>query len=525
MESVQEKALKNEPNTKDYFVEVRNLKTQFFTSKGIVKALDGVTLGIRRGEIFGLVGESGCGKSVTASSIMDLIPDPPGKIMAGSVFIDGFNILSDLRKLSKVTIKSETNVKIKRNKRLIKRHNFILSQIRGKTVSMIFQEPSLSLNPVLSVGSQIEEAVLLHSRIEIANAILRRSQISEEDIKKFLESSSTISDPYKKRGAVRVWCRNYGVAELDERIYEAVLSNNDTTVISKEILSLINESNQKVDLVAIGQARDYYKYEEDLFKLNRDLLQAESENNREKVDTVQAKIQDLKKSVGSEFFSYKFLRRFLKRKYERPFQLAARNRAIEMLEMVNIPEPERTLDSFPHELSGGMQQRAMIAMSLATNPKMLIADEPTTALDVTTQAQILDLIKDLKNVTGSSILFITHDLAVIAEMCDRVGVMYGGNLVEEASVNDIFFNPKHPYTTGLLSSITREFGKERRNMKLSTIPGSVPNLITPPSGCRFHPRCKFAMDVCKEKKPKLVELEAGHKVACFLYSSEVEENA
>ncbi len=166
----------------------------------------------------------------------------------------------------------------------------------------------------------------------------------------------------------------------------------------------------------------------------------------------------------------------------------------------------------------------MIAMALATNPKMLIADEPTTALDVTTQAQILDLIKDLKNVTGSSILFITHDLAVIAEMCDRVGVMYGGNLVEEASVNDIFFNPKHPYTTGLLASIPREFGKERRNMKLNTIPGSVPNLITPPSGCRFHPRCKFAMEVCSEKKPKLIEIDGGHKVACFLYSSETEGN-
>lgn len=525
MESVEEKTITKDSENEDFFVEVKKLKTQFFTSKGIVKALDGVTLGIRRGEIFGLVGESGCGKSVTASSIMDLIPDPPGKIMEGSIFIDGFNILSDLHRLSKVIIKSETNVKVKRNKRLIKRHNFILSQIRGKTVSMIFQEPSLSLNPVLSIGSQIEEAVLLHSRVEIANAILRRSQITENDIRNFLESTSSYTDPYKKRGAVRVWCRNYGVAELDERIYEAVLSNNDIGVIAKEILSLINESNQNIDLVAIGLARDYYRYEEDLFRLNRDLIQAESEGNREKIEKVQNKILDLKKSVGSEFFGYKLMRKFLKRKYEKPFRIAARNRAIEMLELVNIPEPERILDSFPHELSGGMQQRAMIAMALATNPKMLIADEPTTALDVTTQAQILDLIKDLKNVTGSSILFITHDLAVIAEMCDRVGVMYGGNLVEEASVNDIFFNPKHPYTTGLLASIPREFGRERRNMKLNTIPGSVPNLITPPSGCRFHPRCKFAMDICSEKKPKLVNIDTGHKVACFLYSNETEENA
>ncbi len=521
METVQQNE-SSRNTSEEYFVEVKNLVTQFFTSKGIVKALDGVSLGIRRGEIFGLVGESGCGKSVTASSIMDLIPDPPGKIISGSIFIDGYNILSDLKKLSKIVIRSETDVRIKRNKRAIKRHNFILSKIRGRIVSMIFQEPSLSLNPVLTIGSQIEEAILLHSRIDIANAILRRSQITEEDIEKFLKSTLTISDPYKKRSSVRVWCRNYGIAELDERIFEAVLSNNDPSVIAREILSLINESNQNVDLVAIGLARDYYKFEEELFRLNRDLIQAESENNREKADIIAAKIEELKKSVGSEFFSYKILRRILKRKYERPFQIAARNRAIEMLELVNIPEPERILDSFPHELSGGMQQRAMIAMALATNPKMLIADEPTTALDVTTQAQILDLIKDLKNVTGSSILFITHDLAVIAEMCDRVGVMYGGNLVEEASVNDIFFNPKHPYTTGLLASIPREFGKERRNVKLNTIPGSVPNLITPPTGCRFHPRCKFAMEVCSEKKPKLIEINEGHKVACFLYSTETE---
>jgi peptide/nickel transport system ATP-binding protein len=175
-------------------------------------------------------------------------------------------------------------------------------------------------------------------------------------------------------------------------------------------------------------------------------------------------------------------------------------------------------------MSGGMLQRAMIAMALASNPKMLIADEPTTALDVTTQAQILELIKNLNTVTDSAVLFITHDLAVIAEMCQRVGVMYAGNLVESAPVETIFSNMKHPYTIGLMASVPRADKKRDRTLKLESIPGTVPNLISPPTGCRFHPRCKFKMDICSEKKPKLVEIEKDHKVACFLYSNEVEEN-
>ena len=211
--------------------------------------------------------------------------------------------------------------------------------------------------------------------------------------------------------------------------------------------------------------------------------------------------------------------RLLKSKYLKQYKDIARDLALEMLELVGIAEPERIIASYPHELSGGMQQRVMIAIALSTNPKLLIADEPTTALDVTTQAQILDLIKELKKFIGSSILFITHDLAVIAEMCDRIGVMYAGNIVEESTVKEIFHNPKHPYTAGLLESIPKSFG-ENKKTRLETIPGNVPNLITPPGGCRFHPRCKFAMDVCSISKPKMVEIYEGHKVACFLYSQE-----
>ncbi|MCL5437668.1 MAG: ABC transporter ATP-binding protein [Candidatus Thermoplasmatota archaeon] len=243
----------------------------------------------------------------------------------------------------------------------------------------------------------------------------------------------------------------------------------------------------------------------------------------ERIEELKQEEASLRSLLLKDYLSYSFMRRILRRKYEKPYKDIARRRAIELLTEVNIAGPERVLDSYPHELSGGMQQRSMIAMALSSNPKILIADEPTTSLDVTTQAQILDLLKEISHDTNMTILFITHDLAVVAEMCNRVGVMYGGNIVEEADVKQIFRDAKHPYTTGLMNSIPRAERRFDKSQRLESIPGTVPNLIEPPSGCRFHPRCKFKMDICSEQKPRLVEIEEGHKVACFLYSDEVEE--
>ncbi len=191
-----------------------------------------------------------------------------------------------------------------------------------------------------------------------------------------------------------------------------------------------------------------------------------------------------------------------------------------MLSLTGIPAPERVAKSYPHELSGGMLQRAMIAMALSCKPALLIADEPTTALDVTIEAQILELMKSLKEKTSSSILMITHDLGVVAELCDRVGVMYAGNIVELTDVKSIFQHPMHPYTIGLIGSIPKM--AQKQGERLETIPGSVPNLITPPPGCRFHPRCSKAMDICKIEKPLMTEIESGHLVACHLYTRKVE---
>lgn len=319
-------------------LEVKNLKTYFYTEDGTVRAVDGVDFSIYPGEVLGIVGESGCGKSVTSLSIMRLI-SVPGKIVEGEINFDGKNL---------VTATEEE-----------------MMQVRGNRISMIFQQPQSALNPVFRAGDQISEVLNIH--------------------------------------------------------------------------------------------------------------------------------QDFGKEAGRE-------------------------RAVELLKLVGIPEPDRRADSFPHELSGGMSQRVMIAMALACVPDLLIADEPTTALDVTIQAQILDLMRDMKNQLGSAMMLITHDLGVIAEMANRVVVMYAGEIVEESPVATLFDKPLHPYTQGLIGSIP-VLGEIRE--RLDVIPGSVPNLISLPPGCRFAPRCRARVEhnltVCTDQHPGLVEVSEGHKVRCWLY--------
>jgi oligopeptide/dipeptide ABC transporter ATP-binding protein len=320
-------------------LEIDNLQTHFFTSAGVVRAVDGVSYGVRSGETLGVVGESGCGKSVTALSILRLVADPPGRILGGAIRFAGTNLLE----LSEPEIES----------------------IRGNDISMIFQEPMTSLNPLLTVGRQISEPIALH------------------------------------RG----------------------LSRRD-----------------------------------------------------------------------------------------------ARDQAVEMLRRVHIPEPERRAHAYPHQLSGGMRQRVMIAMAVSCDPKVLIADEPTTALDVTIQAQILDLIRELQDRLSTAVILITHDMGVVAENADRVVVMYAGRKVEEASAKELFERPGHPYTRGLLGSIPNlevAAHTNARRARLNEIKGMVPSLANLPQGCTFAPRCGFATAECRAAYPPLAQHRAGHWVACW----------
>jgi len=321
----------------DRLLEIRGLKTHFATEDGMIHAVDGVDMGVDGGETLGVVGESGCGKSVTALTIMRLIAMPPGRIVAGEIRWQGRDL---------VTLPIDE-----------------MRKIRAKQIAMIFQEPMTSLNPVYSVGEQIAEVVRLHE----------------------------------------------------------------------------------------GMGRK-----------------------------------------------------------------AAIERAIEMLALVRIPNPQRRVHDYPHQFSGGMRQRVMIAMALSCNPRLLIADEPTTALDVTIQAQILDLLGELKDKMGMAIMLITHAMGVVAESTQRVVVMYAGKVVEEARVEDLFASPRHPYTQGLIRSIPRLDSAATGRKRLEAIPGSVPFLLAPKPGCRFAPRCPYARAECTDSTPALREVAPGHRVACIL---------
>ncbi len=315
-------------------LDVRNLTVRFYTQDGIVHAVNGISYQVHEGETVAIVGESGCGKSVGVMSLIRLIPQPPGKITDGEVWFEGENLLE---------MSDEE-----------------LRHVRGNRIAMIFQDPMTSLNPVLTIGFQIMEALQLH------------------------------------------------------------LGMNRTE---------------------------------------------------------------------------------------------ARQRAIELLKMVGIPDAERRIDDYPHQFSGGMRQRVMIAMGLACNPKLLIADEPTTALDVTIQAQIIDLVKRLRDELGMAVIWITHDLAVVAGLAHRVMVMYAGHIVEKASVRDIYYDPRHPYTLGLLNSIPRV---DKVGRRLEPIEGLPPDLLALPRGCPFAPRCRFRIDRCLEENPPLEPVAPGHEVACWV---------
>jgi len=366
-------------------LRIHDLKTYFYTYAGVVRALEGIDLDICKGETIGLVGETGCGKSVTSLSIMRLVPDPPGRIVGGEIIFKGEDLLK----------KSEEE----------------MQRIRGSRITMVFQDPMTFMNPVLTVRDQVSEVITLH-----------------QDLAR--EAVQTKMD------------------ELQEKIGQIDPSSPDR----QRLMERVKE------------------------------LEAMRDNPP-------------KPSKGE-------------------IKKAAMHRTIEMLKLVQLPNPEEVARQYPHELSGGMRQRVIIAMALSCNPDLLIADEPTTSLDVTIQAQILALLSELKKKIGASVLIITHDMGIVAETCDRVGVMYAGNIVEVSETEALFKKSLHPYTQGLLRAIPK-LHEDVKNLEI--IPGSVPNLIYPPSGCRFHPRCPFRMEICDKEFPPLLEVDPGHSVACYLY--------
>ncbi|MCX6653009.1 MAG: ATP-binding cassette domain-containing protein [Methanomassiliicoccales archaeon] len=493
-------------------LEIRDLYVNFYTKSGVVKALDGISFSIAKGETFGLVGESGCGKTVTANCVLRLIAEPPGKMESGSIIfspdlkgietriatlevekIEDDHELSYLRKrvevlreqrakedsvkakiadLEKAGGSAEDLAKAKEELLALESENDILKfdrahlqKLRGKSISMIFQEPMSALNPVFTAADQISEVLLLHERSDLAKAVIREMDRRVKEIDSYhhrVSREKTVKGEFK--------CSNCGALMAEEVDCCPQCAGS----FSSQPLRALEKWRLKFN-------RRYY------------VLMAKNPDSRRL--RYAAKIPIL-------------------RRYMHFAKEEAGARAERMLRLVRIPDPRNVMKSYPHELSGGMQQRVMIAMALACRPKLLIADEPTTALDVTVQAQILKLMRDLQLETGTSIMLITHNLGVVAETCDRVGVMYAGTMAEIASTMDIFKDPLHPYTQGLMHLIPKINVDIER---LETIEGVVPNLMEPPPGCRFHPRCSYAMEACKRIKPIMREVRPGHFAACHLF--------
>ena len=505
-----------QPKIGDVMLDIRGLRTYFFTYDGVVKALDGVTFNIRRGETVGLVGETGCGKSVTAFSITKLIADPPGRIMDGVILFKGSNLLWGIEKEASFKPLPKSNrIKVRRRYRAIKHGLDRMTAVRGGGISMIFQEPTSALNPIFSISDQISEALLLHRGESIINGLLHATPNApgvRTAIDNLLKVART-GDSEALRAASTALGEAAHLPSLGTQAYY-ILRGSRTNAEHKR--PEIEKALRRTHLS--GLQRSYLRRELRLIENSRRLKEVymtEMRYGRSEGGKRRA-LQSLRFGTrASTFYMGLWGIRGLVR---RPLKSETFWQTVHLLEGVTIANPVQVARGYPHELSGGMLQRVMIAMALSSEPELLIADEPTTALDVTIQAQILELMRDLKSRIGTSILLITHDLGVIAEVADRVCVMYAGNIVEVAPVRELYQRPLHPYTQGLLSSIPR---MDEPDKKLESIPGSVPNLIYPPSGCRFHPRCPHAMPICKEARPPMTVEGEGHTVACYLFHGPV----
>ena len=524
-------------------LEVQDLKTYFFTYDGVVRALDGVNLTVRRGETTGLVGETGCGKSVTAFSVARLVSEP-GRVMSGKIVFRGANLLWGLEKEAKYRRVSKSNrVKVSRSFRRIKAANERLASVRGRGIAMIFQEPSAAMNPVFSIWDQVGEALLLHRGIEIVDGLLAADRAWGEsrgllgsDVEYNTGASETAhtggghaattgaidalvhaalaGDQIETRAAADRLGETVSLPTLaPEAFYTVRNMGMDAELLRRRVV----RSLRRVPLARIQ--RNYLRFRRRQMVLDAELGQVSFREMKTgkplRFQRRAIQLRKLRSRLRGSYFRFWGIRR----RVERPLKEETFWRVVQALEGVRIANPVQIARGYPHELSGGMLQRVMISMALSCEPEVLLADEPTTALDVTIQAQILELMRQLRERVGTAIVLITHDLGVVAEVCDHVNVMYAGLIVESAPVGELFRRPLHPYTQGLLGSIPRYDHPEK---ELTSIPGSVPNLISPPPGCRFHPRCPYAMPICKERRPESLPQGEDHTVSCFLYESPAE---
>ena len=475
----------------DKILEVKNLKVSYHTYAGEVKSVRGVSFDLKEGEAIAIVGESGCGKSVTAKSIMGLIKGPQGEIKQGSeILYHGDNILNYNKKQWQA--------------------------YKGGEVAIIFQDALASLNPTMRVGKQIMENLMAHKHMTKDEAkkeairMLQRVGIPEPE-KRVRQYPHEFSGGMRQRVMIAI------AFACDPKI---LICDEPTTAldvtIQGQILDIIKElqreHNTSVIMITpqgeIKQGSEILYHGDNILNYNKKQWQAY------KGGEVAIIFQDALASLNPTMrVGKQIMENLMAHKHMTKDE--AKKEAIRMLQRVGIPEPEKRVRQYPHEFSGGMRQRVMIAIAFACDPKILICDEPTTALDVTIQGQILDIIKELQREHNTSVIMITHDLGVVANIAQKIAVMYSGMIVERGNCEDIFYRPRHPYTWALIRSVPR-LDLENKQV-LASIPGTPPDLLNPPVGCPFCTRCEYCMEICKEQMPEVTEFGDGHEASCWLH--------
>ena len=444
---------------------VRDVEVHFHTRRGVYKALNGVDLTLRSGEVLGIAGESGCGKTTLGLTVMGLLARNAA-VPNGEVVVDNIELLG---LLTSYALEAGENFDPRKNDRILRRTNKALAALRGVKLSMVFQEPMTSLNPVLQIGFQVAESIYFHNPALLASRALARTRATPADLREMVQ---LLRQAPGEEDAIAAYAKEHGLAGMAEQVL-FVWRRGDIHTAKKEKM-----------ILSLGG--------EELSIIPRKVL-----------ETIE-RTGDIPLVYRRAPIVSKVVRRILFKEGYR--------KAEEILTTLGIPRPERVVRMYPHELSGGMRQRVVIAIALANNPGVVILDEPTSAVDVTVQAQILEMIKKIREEVRSSFVFISHDLSVLAQVCDRIAIMYAGKIVEIGPTSAVLNAPLHPYTQMLISAVPTLEGKE-----VAGIVGEIPDMRAIPTGCAFHPRCPHVMEKCKLKVPPDIRQGADQVVACYLY--------
>ncbi len=504
-------------------LSVHNLKSYFITIDGVAKVIPKLSFTVKRREILGILGEDGSGKSVLSLSLVDLLREP-GYVVGGSVLVNGFNIFREVKSLMRVEAAIASGKSKRTSEWQLRQHEELMESIRGKIISVVPENAYKTLNPLVSLEDQFLQVMITQNLPEICNSIINRESISEQDVLTLIELTSQQPDLPGRRRILNQWLTDHAIFDQRVLVMDLLEYRSGYETLPQEVFALLIKEKTGVDLAPLRELRSEFLTLRKISRLKLELLTAQDQKDTDEVNDLRRDIEELESSAISAAKKKRRISSVLYSSQYRFVREVVLNSAKNLLYQIGIMSPEKVLNSYPHDLSDVVKQKCAISLVLSADPKILVLDEPTGDFDVNNRIKILSFIQEIhRSQPDLSILLLSRDLTVLSQICERVLVLYAGNIVEEGSASDMVEDSKHPFTTGTINTFK---GAERITEKTAMLDftiGFSPDLVDPPTGCRFHPRCKFKMDICSTLKPKLTPVGQGHHVSCFLYSEEFEE--